>query len=791
MSKKILVVSLDGQESPIPLLKERTILGRGKDCDVVIDDSAVSRRHAAIIFKFENVYIENISPTGHIHKGERPVEYAELKENEEVNIGPFSIFWRKENLEDSIAEAGSAAMETPSEDPAPEQAEDFPLVASSDAESGENNEGVGDQAPALLGDSGAVDGADATQIVDMKALPRLKVIRGEEDGREIKLDSGTMWVVGRSRKSHICIDNAKLSRQHFKIIRIKDRFRIQDLGSSGGTRLNGVTVVDSPLNPFDTIQAGPVELQFLLVESAYQHVDASDLAPHQGALRAPDKSENTAAGQPTIVNAPVPWNPNQDAFGSGTPGLTNEEFVLPRSPQGDHEFGSENGRGENTNSNGEVPKGLVARVVFRIKGSPTGEKFFAWYGSLPPGRQKAYKLGSVGLSVLLLFMLVPTEKPDIPRGVASVDTEALEGADSTLAQSNAAVSSDISPTFYSLSLDVQERVRKRYSDAERAQAKKNWKEVIEATNDVLAQVDRYKKAKDMLLQAQSMYNEEEVAKLSGSIKDVEDAANANKQSVQTLLQTGIQALIESRWSDADESCSKVIALEPNNREALDCITAAKNKNYKAKYDGPMEPVKEDPDVAAKQAAMEELEALKAQYRIASDKVRNNEFRSAIPELLSLESELSNRIYDYEGGQRAPASIRDELKLESKALLSYVQEAYDTALSQLRIEYQTQLADAEQFINNRQFVQAREIYDSIVQREPYFDEVKTARGKLYLKIVAEARTLYQGALVYESVGDLRNAVSGYQKAKELLTNVRDLQAMEYHKKASRKLALLQR
>jgi hypothetical protein len=65
----------------------------------------------------------------------------------------------------------------------------------------------------------------------------------------------------------------------------------------------------------------------------------------------------------------------------------------------------------------------------------------------------------------------------------------------------------------------------------------------------------------------------------------------------------------------------------------------------------------------------------------------------------------------------------------------------------------------------------------------------ARERLYVKIIAEAKSLYRGAVIYESVGDLRAAIAGLQKTKDLLENVKDYEAVEYYMKAEARLAYL--
>jgi tetratricopeptide (TPR) repeat protein len=186
-----------------------------------------------------------------------------------------------------------------------------------------------------------------------------------------------------------------------------------------------------------------------------------------------------------------------------------------------------------------------------------------------------------------------------------------------------------------------------------------------------------------------------------------------------------------------------------------------------------------------------MEGLKKQYASAKDKINQGRASESLPELDDLKMKLKDRISGYTSGVRAPASVRDELLTDAKALMSRVDEGVAAMRAKLKADYQVQLADAEQFVANKQYATAREIYDRILETDPNFDEVKEIRDKLYSKIIVEARNKYQEGLIYESVGDVDNAIEGYEKTKELLNNVNMFSATEYFSKATIRLSRLKR
>lgn len=68
--------------------------------------------------------------------------------------------------------------------------------------------------------------------------------------------------IGRNPQNHFPIDDASISGRHCSILRNEHRFTLVDLGSTNGTRINGVSVSKTSLRPKDIIQVGNVELMF-------------------------------------------------------------------------------------------------------------------------------------------------------------------------------------------------------------------------------------------------------------------------------------------------------------------------------------------------------------------------------------------------------------------------------------------------------------------------------------------------------------------------------------------------
>ena len=79
----------------IPLLADRTVVGRHPSCDLVIPDSSVSRHHAAVIRKVDRVLIEDLrSRNGTLVNDRRVVGLRPLNDRDEITIGEYRLRFR-------------------------------------------------------------------------------------------------------------------------------------------------------------------------------------------------------------------------------------------------------------------------------------------------------------------------------------------------------------------------------------------------------------------------------------------------------------------------------------------------------------------------------------------------------------------------------------------------------------------------------------------------------------------------------------------------------------------------
>ncbi len=99
-------------------------------------------------------------------------------------------------------------------------------------------------------------------------MSRLVIVSGPEAGRTFEVN-GPELVIGRQVGTHIRLDGAKVSRRHARILRDSNSVRLEDLGSSNGTFLNGMKLQQpAALCSFDEIGIGSYLLRYESAEAS-------------------------------------------------------------------------------------------------------------------------------------------------------------------------------------------------------------------------------------------------------------------------------------------------------------------------------------------------------------------------------------------------------------------------------------------------------------------------------------------------------------------------------------------
>lgn len=86
------VLDVDGRRFPI--LKGRTVIGRGSEADVTLDDSGASRRHAEVQWDGSRARVRDLGSTNGTQVNGAPVSEAVLEPDSVITIGRSRIVFR-------------------------------------------------------------------------------------------------------------------------------------------------------------------------------------------------------------------------------------------------------------------------------------------------------------------------------------------------------------------------------------------------------------------------------------------------------------------------------------------------------------------------------------------------------------------------------------------------------------------------------------------------------------------------------------------------------------------------
>lgn len=100
---------------------------------------------------------------------------------------------------------------------------------------------------------------NTTLVVRRRSL--LRVVRGVGAGTEILLDNMAVRA-GRADEADLILDDPAASRQHFEVCPYRGGYLVRDLGSTNGTEVNRVGVLECRLSNGDIITVGETDVAF-------------------------------------------------------------------------------------------------------------------------------------------------------------------------------------------------------------------------------------------------------------------------------------------------------------------------------------------------------------------------------------------------------------------------------------------------------------------------------------------------------------------------------------------------
>ncbi|MBC8318692.1 MAG: FHA domain-containing protein [Desulfobulbaceae bacterium] len=209
---------------------DRKIIGRGGEASVVVDNTAISREHTALILKNDTYYIEDLgSLNGTMVNGRKIDALVQLFEGDTIEIGKFHL------------------LPTGTEKKAPLEAQSTAL------DYGDETVFVRPKKPL----------ARPASKAEEKPVHRLLVVQGTASPREISLDRRNSIKIGKDPSSDLLVTGFLVARAQCYIIKREQHFYIVPQRSWVGTRLNSFKVKrEHLLRKGDLIEIKKVQILF-------------------------------------------------------------------------------------------------------------------------------------------------------------------------------------------------------------------------------------------------------------------------------------------------------------------------------------------------------------------------------------------------------------------------------------------------------------------------------------------------------------------------------------------------
>ena len=134
------------------------------------------------------------------------------------------------------------------------------------------------------------------------------LITGTSIGRKFRLRPGQILFAGRSSSTDIFIDENLVSRRHAKFAWVTDEVKVQDLGSTNGTFINGRRMQGATLHSGDKVQIGQTLMKVYFSDDPTADLSAiyalSDAFRERADPSGPTARKKTFAGNLALMTLP-------------------------------------------------------------------------------------------------------------------------------------------------------------------------------------------------------------------------------------------------------------------------------------------------------------------------------------------------------------------------------------------------------------------------------------------------------------------------------------------------------
>jgi pSer/pThr/pTyr-binding forkhead associated (FHA) protein len=283
---KLIIEDDEGRKTVVPFVRDELTVGRQEGNTIRLTERNVSRKHARLLRENGHVIIEDLgSYNGVKINGDRVTGQVKVKSGDLIQIGDYDLAIQSDDGAKTVPLDTARHLMSfgPGQD-ATATLPAFPAVhVSGKAKIDDVQEANPDDAHSLSDpptpteqhhrrvdtDETTAAGSAPTQskaIHDLRPseAPRLVALNTDLAGREFPC-LRTELRIGRTDENDISLDHRSLSRTHCKLVRESSGdWRIIDLQSANGMRVNGEAYSQVTLHRGDEVHLGHVVLKFLM-----------------------------------------------------------------------------------------------------------------------------------------------------------------------------------------------------------------------------------------------------------------------------------------------------------------------------------------------------------------------------------------------------------------------------------------------------------------------------------------------------------------------------------------------
>jgi pSer/pThr/pTyr-binding forkhead associated (FHA) protein/tetratricopeptide (TPR) repeat protein len=758
MAAPVVTIQKNGQTlRSLTLESGDAVLGRGEGCVIRLEDRAVSRQHAVLRSGPGGLRIEKKSHLAPLIVNGAECETAQLKEGDEVHIGPYvlriaipqdqprirsaaqrvpSNQQAAPEMEPAEPPAGSStamisnleshdspALSSDFLSPSPDAAEQFaepPLLDGVSLEAGAADPLASlvpeHEQPVQIDEGGAkassVERArEFSSIIDEDAKTRI-LPNGSVVKLKMHFSPGAASIetkefdqeevsIGRGKGCDVVLNDKKASRKHLVIRRsgvgVETTFTIRDLESANGVYVNGARVNEHVLSGDDVVRVGDTEFVVQAVLPNYEKQAENFLKlDHEMPIH---EESRIVAGMAKV-----------SPEASGVPaGASADGLAVPMVP------GESPGQDAYSNVMG-VP-GISGAGSPAVKMS-----LLERYRTMPP-RSRMIWIAFVGMLVYTLMEELPGLNSPPPKKKAASEqvadkTKKKAGDDATAGSGQ--------PTFDQLKPDLQKFVESQYNLALEYFRNRDYDRSLYEVRKIFQYVADYKDARD--LERYSVESKQRVQAQEDERKRKE-AEQAAKARVARLVIEVEGHMARKEYVQARELFAEIVAIEPDNAQI-----AGWKKEIETYEEA------QERDRMMRNLEQETLKKAREVIAAGNDALKQRRWFKAI--------ETFKSVYDIEVRDQR---LFDQAKAGIARAKSGIAGTRDPLLAEgHRLEQESSFIEAF-----RKYAQAREVDPSSVEAKKGMDRTRNV-------LRDRSKQLYTEAVLAESYSDFTLAKSRFEQ-----------------------------